>query len=114
MHVYVCMYIYVCICMYVYVCVYVRVYMYVCMYVCMCMCVYAYMYMYVCIIYWGDCPGWEMSYPKREGNCPGESPPDNSPVQTRQIPPVPLKTQLENDIYTYMYAHIHTYIHICI
>ena len=44
---------------------------YVCVYVCMYMCVYAYMYVYVCIIYWGNCPRWEMSYPKREGNCLG-------------------------------------------
>src|SRR6218665_401648 len=71
MYVYVCMYMYASICMHVYVCMYVCVYMYVRMYVCMCMCVYAYMCMYVCITYWGELSGEGMSYPKREGNCPG-------------------------------------------
>src|SRR6218665_1448686 len=48
-------------------------YMYVCICMCACMymCVYAYMYMFVCIIYWGGIVRGEMSYPKREGNCPG-------------------------------------------
>jgi len=35
------------------------------------MCVYAYMYVYVCIIYWGNCPKGEKSYPKREGELSG-------------------------------------------
>src|SRR6218665_1559915 len=62
-HTYIQMYMYVC--LYMYVCIYMHVY--VCMYVY----VYAYMCMYVCITYWGELYG-EMSYPKWEGNCPGE------------------------------------------
>src|SRR6218665_90398 len=73
---------YVCICMYVYVCMYMYacmyVFIYVCMYVCICMCVYVCICAYVCIHVCmcvhnilGSCPRGEMSYPKREGNCPG-------------------------------------------
>src|SRR6218665_994046 len=65
MHVYVCMYMYVCICMCVCMCVYVCVY--VCMYVYVCVCIHVYVCMHN--ILGGNYPG-EMSYPKREGNCP--------------------------------------------
>src|SRR6218665_1383646 len=72
MHTYIQMYMYICLYMYVYVCMY--MYACICMYMYVCICmyvrVYAYMCMHVCITYWGNCPG-EMSYPKREGNCPG-------------------------------------------
>src|SRR6218665_1817056 len=46
------------------------------------------------------------------GHFPRTIPPDNSPSQLGQFSPVPLKTQLENCIYTYMYAYIYTYMHI--
>src|SRR6218665_3139121 len=47
-------------------------------------------------------------------NSPPTIPPGQFPLPSRTIPPVPLKTQLENYIYTCMYAHMHTYIHTCI
>src|SRR6218665_3063914 len=48
------------------------------------------------------------------GQFPRTLPPGQFPLPTRTIPPAPLKTQLENYIYTFMYAYMHTYIHTCI
>src|SRR6218665_215698 len=48
-------------------------------------------------------------------NSPRTIPPGQFPLPIRPIPPLPLKTQLENYIYTCMYAHMHTlytYMHI--
>src|SRR6218665_2373205 len=62
---------------------------------------------------WRKDTGWfELDRHEKLGN--GHFPPDNSPSQLGQFPPVPLKTQLENYIYTYnpcMHTCIHIYIY---